>query len=441
MTKPNSYLALITVFFTAMAAAVSSSASSLSDEKMTANIVARVNEGMPQAIDELEHVVNINSGTLNKPGVYKVGKVFRQQFDDLGFSTEWLEGAAFDRAGHLVANYGDQGPKVLLIGHLDTVFSENDAFQKFKKLDGDRVAGPGITDMKGGNMIIVAALRALKAEGVLDNLQLRVVLTGDEERSGRPLSLSKKAIVDGGKWADIALGFEDGDSNIKTAVIARRGSVSWQLSVSGKAAHSSQIFSDDIGYGASFETARILNEFRLQLAGVGNISLNPGLLVAGTEVGSLPEQARAKVFGKTNVVAKTAVVHGGIRTLSEQELQNAKDIMQAIVAQNLAHTSATLSFNEGYPAMSPTAANRQLLSLYSEVSESLGYGPVAAVNPRNAGAADISFAANHVDMALDGLGLMGSGGHTKDEVADMSSFAKNTHKAAVLLYRLSQLSD
>jgi len=75
------------------------------------------------------------------------------------------------------------------------------------------------------------------------------------------------------------------------------------------------------------------------------------------------------------------------------------------------------------------------------VSESLGYGPVVAVNPRNAGAADISFTADHVDMALDGLGLMGSGGHTKDEVADMTSFNKNMHKAAILIYRLGQLNS
>ena len=76
--------------------------------------------------------------------------------------------------------------------------------------------------------------------------------------------------------------------------------------------------------------------------------------------------------------------------------------------------------------------------MYSDVSQALGYGPVKPVNPRNAGAADISFTAGLVDMGLDGLGLMGRGGHTRDEVADMTSLVKNTQKAAILIYRLSK---
>ena len=111
--------------------------------------------------------------------------------------------------------------------------------------------------------------------------------------------------------------------------------------------------------------------------------------------------------------------------------------MQEIVADNLPHTEATLIFDEGYPPMAPTAGNKTLLKMYSDTSESLGYNAVVAVNPRNAGAADISFTAGRVKMGLDGLGLMGRGGHTKDEVADISSLVKNTQKAAVLIYRIS----
>jgi glutamate carboxypeptidase len=112
--------------------------------------------------------------------------------------------------------------------------------------------------------------------------------------------------------------------------------------------------------------------------------------------------------------------------------------MQAIVSQNLALTDASLVFNDGYPPMQQTEGNLALLAIYSQVSLDLGYKKVTPVNPRNAGAADISFVANHVDMAIDGLGLMGTGGHTKDEVADMTTFAQNIEKTAVLLYRLSQ---
>lgn len=402
------------------------------------NIVQQVDKQMPLALEELKAAVNINSGTMNFAGVEKVGRLYQQQFDDLGFKTEWISGKAFNRAGHLQASHGERGPKILMIGHLDTVFTKDDSFQAYRDLGNGKVAGPGITDMKGGNTIVVAALRALKAEGLLDNLQLRVVFTGDEESSGRPLSLSKKAIIDGAKWANIALGFEDGDSSIKTAVIARRGSIGWQLKVSGRPAHSSQVFSDEVGYGAAYEVARILNEFRQQIDGLGAATVNPGLLLAGNGAVKLDMNNAAAMAGKSNIVAQTAMVKGDLRTLSPEELAKAKTAMKTIAQQNLKHTSATLTFSEGYPPMPPTEANQQLLEKYSQVSEDLNYGKVAPVNPRKAGAADISFAADHVDMALDGLGLMGSGGHTRDEVADMDSFKKNIHKAAILMHRLAK---
>ena len=401
-------------------------------------IIKAVSAGLPLAQKTLEQVVNINSGTMNFAGVHQVGDVFAAQLSALGFQTDWVEGADFGRAGHLVAKRGTKGPKILLIGHLDTVFAKADAFQTLTPLGDNRVKGPGITDMKGGDVIIIAAMRALHDAGVLDQVQIKIVMTGDEESSGRPLNRSKAALIEAAKWADIALGFEDGDGDIKTAVIARRGSVRWALKVTGKAAHSSQIFTDDVGDGAILETARILNAFREGLAAMQNLTFNPGRIVGGTKADMDRASYSGTAFGKSNVVSQTALVSGGIRAASPEQLAIAKARMQAIANDNLAHTSAVLTFAEGYPPMAPTKANRALLALYSEISDELGYGKVKAVNPRKAGAADISFTAGYVDAALDGLGLMGTGGHTKEETADMSTFKQNIEKTALLIYRLSQ---
>jgi glutamate carboxypeptidase len=405
-------------------------------------IVQHLDAQLDESTVLLKQLVNINSGTMNFAGVKQVGMLLQHRYDALGFTTQWLDGAEFDRAGHLIATYESEShpdaAKILLIGHLDTVFAKDDDFQTFTELANNHIAGPGITDMKGGNVIMLAALQALKKQGVLQQLNIKVVMTGDEESSGKPLSLSKQALIDAAVWADIALGFEDGDSNIATAVTSRRGSVNWALTVKGKPAHSSQIFTDENGDGAIFETARILNEFRVQLQHEKLLTFNPGLIAGGTRVTQQGDKSNYSTFGKTNVIAKDALVKGGIRAVSPEQLERAKALMQTIVSQNLPQTSAVLEFQPGYPPMAQTSANLQLLVLYSQVSEDLGYGKITAVNPRNAGAADISFAASHVDMSLDGLGLMGSGGHTKDEVADMSSFAKNMQKAAILVYRLSQ---
>ncbi|MBU2879225.1 M20/M25/M40 family metallo-hydrolase [Aliiglaciecola lipolytica] len=406
--------------------------------QIESKIVDTLNQQLPQAQALLIESVNINSGTMNFSGVKKVGMLFKNELEQLGFETQWQDGAEFGRAGHLIARYGTKGPKILMIGHLDTVFAKTDAFQTYQALADNKASGPGVTDMKGGDVIIIEVMRALKHLGLLDDVSIQIVMTGDEERSGKPLSASKAAIINAAKWADIALGFEDGDGNIETAVVARRGSVDWQLDVTGRPAHSSQIFSQKVGFGAIFEGARILDTFRQELANLGDLTFNPGVILGGTEVNFEDETAIGTTFGKNNVVAQHLIVKGGIRALTQDELNTAKTTMHKIVKQNLLHTSATLVIGEGYPPMAPTQQNYQLLQWYSDISESLGYGKVAAVNPRNAGAADISFAAEHVDMALDGLGLMGTGGHTKGEIADMTSFAKNMHKAALLIYRISQ---
>ncbi|WP_439102417.1 M20/M25/M40 family metallo-hydrolase [Congregibacter sp.] len=397
-----------------------------------------VNDGKKDALALLERAVNINSGTMNTDGVREVGKVFAAAFADAGFQTRWVDGTPFGRGGHLVAEHGSRGPKVLLIGHLDTVFAKDSSFQRFERVDETHAAGPGITDMKGGNVIILQAAKALDAAGVLDELQLRVILTGDEESRGRPLDLANAELIAAADWADIALGFEDGDGDPATAVTARRSSSEWQLTVTGKPAHSSQIFREDIGFGAALEAARILDGWRVALSAIPNLTFNPGLVMAGTDIDHDESNTRGSVFGKNNVIAQSAVITGGLRAISPEQIARAERLMGGIVDDNLAQTSATLSFNHGYPPMAPAEGNDELLKHYSAISEELGYGPVVAVDPRRAGAADISFVAGRVDAALDGLGLMGDGGHTVDEVADLSTLPRQTQRAAILLYRVAR---
>jgi glutamate carboxypeptidase len=247
-------------------------------------IVAYVDAHNAEALALLERVVNINSGTQNFAGVREVGAIFRSAFDKLGFKTRWVDGAAFQRAGHLVAEHPGTGPKILLIGHLDTVFERDSPFQKFQRIDEKTAKGPGIIDMKGGDVVILQALSALDAAGVLKDMNVTVVMTGDEEDGGRPLAKSREALVAAAKGADVAIGFEDGPGDPKFAVTARRGVMDWQLRVKGTPAHSSQIFREEFGPGAIFEAARILNAFREKMAGEEHLTFNPGVILGGTAV-------------------------------------------------------------------------------------------------------------------------------------------------------------
>ena len=390
------------------------------------------------SVSLLERVVNINSGTENLAGVRSVGAVFRAEFDALGFKTQWIDGAAWQRAGHLVADHPAAGPRILLIGHLDTVFAPDSPFQRFERVDARMVRGPGIIDMKGGDVIIVSALKALDAAGLLKTMNVIVVLTGDEEAPGRPLSRARAALVDAAKGADAAIGFEDGDGDPAHAVVARRGTTSWSLTVTGTPAHSSQIFREDIGSGAIFEAARILNTFREKLAGEPHLTFNPGVILGGTTVDFDAAQSKGTAFGKTNVIAEHALVTGDLRALSAEQFANATKTMQAIVAASLGHTHAALAFDEGYPPLAPTDGNERLLGLYARASEDLGLGAVTAVSPDKAGAADVSFVAGQVKMIIDAVGLKGHDDHTPGETADLSTLPVQVKRAAVLIARLAR---
>ncbi len=401
-------------------------------------ITASVDRNEGEALELLERTVDVNSGTMNFDGVREVGDILRQVFDELGFETRWVDGEPWGRAGHLIASRAGGGPHVLLIGHLDTVFEPDSPFQEFEVLNDSTARGPGVIDMKGGIVVIVHALKALREAEALEDLHVTVVLMGDEEKSGRPLSLAREALIEAARTAEVAIGFEDGDGDPRTAVIARRGWTGWTLTATGRPAHSSQIFQPQIGAGAAYEMARILHRFYEDLTGEEYLTFNVGTALAGSDIEFDPSEDRGRAFGKSNVIPEKAVATGDLRTLDGDQLARAKKRMKAIVVEHLPHTSAEITFEDTYPPMGPTDGNRRLLTLYDEISRDLGLGPVTAVNPQNAGAADVSFTAAHVEMAIDGLGLMGTGGHTVEETADLRTLPTQTKRAALLLYRLGR---
>jgi glutamate carboxypeptidase len=389
------------------------------------------------ALALLIKVVNINSGTMNFAGVRQVADVLAAQLDSLGFKTRWVDGAAFHRAGHLVAEHAGPGPKILLIGHLDTVFEPDNPFQKFQRLDDSTAKGPGVIDMKGGDVIVVYALRALKEAKQLDKMNITIVLHGDEEESGTPLELARATLVEAAKGATAALGFEDGSGDPKTAMTSRRGAGSWSLISTGTPSHSGQIFTPEVGAGAVFESARVLNEFYTKLGHEQYLTFNPGVALGGTAVTLDSTGTVGNASGKDNVVAAQMKVTGDLRTISPAQFEKAESTMKDIVAHPLPGTKSEISFETGYPPMAPTEGNRKLLEIYDKASRDVGSGGVVAVDPSKAGAADISFVANLVPMSIDALGLSGHDDHTDKETADLRMLPVKTKRTAVMLLRLT----
>jgi glutamate carboxypeptidase len=414
------------------------------EQKMSSIIDAQLRE------DEqlLEQIVNINSGTMHLAGVEAVKDVLQPRFEALGFNARWVPmQSETGRAGDLVAEHqcpegeGRCGKRMMLIGHMDTVFEPSSSFQKYALVaDTDRkvATGPGVADMKGGLVIMLAALRAMKEAGLLDHTEIRIVLSGDEERTGTPIDAARRDMIDAAKHSDIALEFEpsarlNGQDSVS---IGRRSSTTWHLETTGLSGHSSQIFGQPLGYGAIYEMARIVDAFRRELPEDG-LTFSPGLVLGGATAELNADATGGSATGKANVIAASALASGDIRTLSNEQTLRVEDKMRKIVAAHLPRTDAKISFDEGYPAMAATPAGRKLMQQWTEISEALGLGPVAESGVMTRGAGDIAFAAPFV-AGLVGVGMLGEGYHAEGEKGYLDSLAPQAKRNAVLMERLSQ---
>jgi glutamate carboxypeptidase len=397
----------------------------------------RLREAIAAARDDeiayLRRVVDIPSSTLNLDGVRRVGGLFRASLDSLGFTTAWVPMPdAMRRAGHLVAEHrGRPGAvRILLIGHFDTVV-EPDGPNFVREDSMARAVGGG--DMKGGDVVILYALRALQAAGALQDLDVTAVFTGDEEHPGSPLEVARQALIDAGHRNDVALAFEGGSRSIAT--VARRGSSGWRIVATGRQAHSAGVFGRGTGYGAIYELARILDAFRQQLAGEQYLTFNAATIVGGTDVTFDTVAVSGTAASKTNIVPRSAIAAGDLRFMTQAQLDSTRARMRAIVAQHLPGTGAEITFEDDYPAMPLTPGNTRLLTFYDEASRALGYGPVAPMDPGMRGAGDLSFVAPFLD-GLEGLGALGTGAHAPGERVNLNTLPMQTERAALMLLRL-----
>lgn len=403
-------------------------------------IAESVESDAARNVQLLERLVDQNSGTLNLAGVTRVGEMVRAELEPLGFEVRWIDMAATGRAGHLVAIHrgNGQGRRILLIGHLDTVFEPESPFQAFSR-SGNRATGPGVGDCKGGDVVAISALRAMQAAGTLRDADIMVVMTGDEERPGAPIATARRDLIEAGRWADVALEFENlaTEDGVDYGTVARRSATSWTLTAHGRTGHSSGVCMAELGCGAIYEMARILDAFRRELP-EPNLTYNVGVIGGGTPAAIDAEGLMITAAGKTNIVAETAIARGDIRTLSAEQEARVRAHMQAIVAAHLPQTNAQLDFAaDGYPPMAPTAGNRALLARLNQVNRDLGLAQMPEYDPARRGAADSSFVAGDADT-LAGMGASGGGAHATSEWIDLASLPRQAKRVAILLTRLSR---
>ena len=440
MKKSTLFFLSILIAMSSIAQQVKTPAAAVSKglTKEEKQVMAWIDAHMPQAIEMLKESVNINSGTLNIEGVKKVGALFAKEFEKAGFATEWVAMPdSIKRAGHLVASRkSGKGKRLFLIGHLDTVFEPDMPANPFTMLNDSTATGQGVNDMKGGDVVVIMALQALEQAGLLKNTDITAYFTGDEEHAGYPREVTRGDFINRAKQADIALAFE-GANGLNSVATGRRGASGWRLDVTGKTGHSSGVFTPSAGYGAIYEAARILNQFRETLSTEKYLTFNPGIIIGGSDIEYNSETSKGAAIAKTNIISPAVTVTGDLRFLTEDQKDRARVKMKEIVAQNLAQTSAKISFVDGIPSMAPTEGNNQVLSVINSISMDMGVGATVAGDPGSRGAGDISYVAAYVDC-IDGLGASGRGAHAPGETIHLNQLPFLIKRAALTIYRLSR---
>jgi glutamate carboxypeptidase len=299
--------------------------------------------------------------------------------------------------------------------------------------------------MKGGLVVMLQALRALHAAGALDGKSLTLVLTGDEENAGEPISESRGHLIEAAQQSRYALEFEPcvQEDGKDAGTIARRGATLWTLRARGKPGHSSGIFGgrlgadgEAMGHGAVYELSRALWAFHEELREPG-VTYSASLLLGGDAVSFDEGTSSGSAQGKANIIPREAVAIGDIRTSTRDQLARIKERMRGIVARSLPGTTAAIEFSDKLPPMEATPGNRALLDRLNEVNRDLGLPPMPALDPMKRGGGDISVIAHLID-SLSGLGAVGAGAHAEGETVDLDSLPRQTKRAALLIHRLAR---
>jgi len=378
----------------------------------------------------LQRLVDLNSGSGNPEGVAAVLDIFEERLGAIGFAATHHDAAP--APGGSARRYGPHrsfqlvgaGPRILLLGHVDTVFEPGCGFER-ARVEGERMNGPGAADMKGGLVVMLSALEGLAATGLLAECSVTVLLNGDEEISSRG---SRPLIEAAAREADLALVFEPGRAEPWGALtLARKGTGSFVMTVRGRAAHSGNRYID--GASAVDELARkIVALQRLTDLSRGR-TVNVGIVStgAGAKRNKVADYAMAEFDMRVNDPTDAEVVVAAVQEIAERTL--------TVNPWNGAATSTLLEGGLARPPMPCTEARAALYRKVAGLAAALEV-PIGAVSV--GGGSDANLAAAAGTSVLDGLGPVGGGYHTHEEWVHLPSLGDRASLTALLLQRFWQ---
>jgi len=343
------------------------------------------------ALAFLGSLVNQDSGSDNPAGVNQVGERMADALQGLGFRLYWVPRE--DRGNHLVVRAGDGPRRMLLLGHMDTVYSRGTAHARPFRTEGEKAFGPGVADMKGGLAALVFAMRALAAGGNLPpaGTAITIVLNSDEE----VFSPTSRALIEREAQGAAAVAVMEPARVNGECVVARRGGGRYVLEVRGRAAHAGN--QPELGINAIWDLAQKVCAIQGLASGFEGTTVNVGTFRGGE---------------RSNVIPDHAVAEIGVRAWTPDGAEALTRALEAIAATaHVPGATAKLGGEWGFPPWPEQEGTGTLLALYREAAAPLG---VTVGTVKAGGASDGNRTWRHAPT-LDGLGPAGDRFHSPDE--------------------------
>jgi glutamate carboxypeptidase len=363
-------------------------------------------------LSDLAALVNVDCGTHNKAGVDRVGAWIGARCAAWDWQVERLPLAAYGDCW-LARLHGDGTGRVLLVGHLDTVYPDGTAAARPMRFEGERILGPGVCDMKGGLLVGMYALRALQLAGFRDFAEIAFFFNSDEE-IGSPGSRPLYEPV--ARGMDSALVLEAARAN-GDIVSARKASGEFTLRVTGKAAHAG--VEPEKGANAVVELAHQVLALQKLNGLAPGVTVNPGVTGGGT---------------KPNVVPAEAWVIVDVRATDPAGVEAITRALSSLPARTtVPGTRLEVSGGFRHPPMARTPATGFLAGLARDSARELGF----EINDvATGGASDANTLASLGLPVLDGLGPVGGLDHSPDEYIEAGSLTPRAAMLAGLIQRM-----
>lgn len=380
-----------------------------------ARVWALANQHRGEQLKLLETVVNIDSGTGDAEGGAKVAAILADELRSAGAQVTLLPAEAPGLAPNLVARFTGTGKgRLLLIGHLDTVFEPGTVAKRPFRMDAEKAYGPGVSDEKGGVVEAVTALKMLHEIGFKDFKTITLLVESSEERGSPGTRQLIRKLVD---QADVELNLEPGDAP-DLLTVWRKGSVTFHIDVTGRAAHAG--VAPQLGRNAALELIHQIRSSHWPTSGNG-LTSNLTIMSAGSRNNIIPEHASAQFNVRYREKADLARVEEDFR-------KNARNT-------EIPDTKVAISSDPAFPPLSETpgvdALAQRAERIYAGIGMTIGRGG-------NGGASESALAQEAGIPALDGLGPVGGGFHSDAEFLDLKTLTPRLYMLTELIMDLGR---